>query len=137
MNEQKFCVRTPVWQVLLFLFFLLFVFFTPHAITQILKESVLTSTARIIFIVAVSIWCLFVFLFFLLQLDKSLTYIKVDGQTFLVRTGFRVKYNATCDDLKSIYISQLTELNTLNMYSLQYAHHSSINVKMISYESNI
>ena len=38
----------------------------------------------------------------LLQLDKSLTYIKVDGQTFLVRTGFRVKYNATCDDLKSI-----------------------------------
>lgn len=107
MNEQKFCVRTPVWQFLLFLFFLLLVLFMPYAITQILKESVLTATARIIFIVAGSIWCLFVILFFLLQLHKSLTYIKVDGQTFLVRTGFRRKYKVTCDDLKSIYCQKI------------------------------
>ena len=44
---------------------------------------------------------------FLLQLNKSLTYIKVDGQTFLVRTGFRRKYKVTCDDLKSIYCQKI------------------------------
>ncbi len=102
MNEQNFCVCTKIWQFLLSLILLLVLLFIPYGLKQMLFESELTDTAGIIFFAAGSIWFLIVFFFFLLLIDRSLNYIKVDGQTFLVRTGFRGKYKVTCDDLESV-----------------------------------
>lgn len=107
MKKQKFCVRAKVWQLWLFLIFLLLMLFMPYGMTQILKESELPAFARILFLVAGIIWFFFAFFFFIFIIDKSLFYIKVDGQTFLVRTGFRKKYKVTSDDLESIYCQKI------------------------------
>ena len=102
MNEQKFCVRTAVWQFLLYLIGFFLLLLLPHALFQLFFGPELTGILRIIFFAFGIIWFLIVFSFFLMMIDESLRYIKVDGQTFLVSTGFRGKYIATCDDLISI-----------------------------------
>ncbi len=102
MNEPKFCVRIAVWQFLLYLILLLLMLFIPYGLKQLLFGSEMTGTVRIIFFAAGIIWFLIIFFFFLMLIDESLKYIKVDGQTFLVSTGFRGKYQVTCDDLKSV-----------------------------------
>lgn len=102
MNEPKFCVRMAVWQFLLYLILLLLLLFIPYGLKQLLFVSEMTGTVRIIFFAFGIIWFLIVFFFFLMLINDSLKYIKVDGQTFLVRTGFRGKYQVTCDDLESV-----------------------------------
>lgn len=107
MNEQKFCVRTVIWKLLYFLILLSYISLIAWGMISILFNSETSVFSRIFIFAMLGSLFLLLTSYFFQELDTSLNYIKVDGQTFLVRTGFRKKYKATCDDLKSVYCQKI------------------------------